>query len=67
LFQSDVWNRCRKIQPPEILEGTPSHRHLAAPDLVTNTLSHRFQEHSTMDAGDLAENGRVTQYMLSLF
>jgi hypothetical protein len=40
---------------------------LAAPDLVTNTLLHRFQEHSSRDAGDLAEKERVTQYMLSLF
>jgi len=40
---------------------------MVAPDLVTNPLLHRFQKHSTMDAFDLAENGRVTKYMLSFF
>ena len=36
-------------------------------DRVTNQLLPRFQAHSSMDACDLAENGRITNYMLSLF
>jgi hypothetical protein len=40
---------------------------MAATDLIIDQLLPRFQEHSSMDADDLAENGRITKYMLSFF
>jgi hypothetical protein len=40
---------------------------MAATDLVTDQLWPRFQAYVSIDAGDLAENGRISQYMLSFF
>jgi hypothetical protein len=40
---------------------------MVATDLIIGQLLPRFQEHSSMDAVDLAEIGRITKYMLSFF
>jgi hypothetical protein len=40
---------------------------MVATDLVTDQLWPRFQEYLSIDAGNLAENGRSVQYMLSFF
>jgi hypothetical protein len=63
------WRRLKTphVQPHELLEDTPLIDLRGVPDLVTDQLLPRIQEHSSMDAGELAENGRITKYMVSFF